>query len=78
MDAEAKSERLGGLRAVKIKACGFRKDRIVSTGGGQPEETSGLYHSTWEASRTRVHPRFFLTTQEKQPVERSGVWFCQP
>jgi hypothetical protein len=42
MDAEAKSERLGGLRAVKIKACGFRKDGVISTGGGQPEETSGL------------------------------------
>jgi hypothetical protein len=37
MDAEAKSERLGGLRAVKIKACGFRKDGVISTGGGQPE-----------------------------------------
>jgi hypothetical protein len=38
MDAEAKRERLGGLRAVKVEGCGFRKDGVVATGCSEPEE----------------------------------------
>jgi len=70
MNAEAKSERLGGLRAVKVKGCGFGKDGVVATGGGEPEGEPFGYSNrpsiTHLASGPSVYPRFFLTTQKNR------------
>ncbi len=64
MNAEAKSERLGCLRAVKVEGCRFRKDGVVATGGSEPEEELGAFR--------QVHVAEFNGTLGRAPPHGDG------